>query len=278
MDLEQAGNLTAWALPVFALLIAAEVGLSAWRGRSAYETRDFLGSMSQLAGNIVVQLVTKGAILALYLWLYQYRLFTIENTLLNLAVLAVVIDFQFYWYHRTSHRVRLFWAVHVAHHSSEYMNYGTALRQSWFGPLTKPFFYWPIPLIGFDPLAIFAVGAVLTIYGFWTHTEQVRSIGWLDKIFVSPAHHRVHHGSNDAYIDKNFANFLIIWDKIFGTFQDEEEQVRYGLTHNINTYNPLRIATHEFAAIKNEVLSKTRRRPILAVLFGTPESAEPPRG
>ena len=114
MDLEQAGNLTAWALPVFALLIAAEVGLSAWRGRSAYEARDFLGSMSQLAGNIVVQLVTKGAILALYLWLYQYRLFTIENTLLNLAVLAVVIDFQFYWYHRTSHRVRLFWAVHVA--------------------------------------------------------------------------------------------------------------------------------------------------------------------
>ena len=154
------------------------------------------------------------------------------------------------------------------------MNFGTALRQSWFGPLTKPLFYWPIPLLCFHPLAIFAVGAVLTIYGFWTHTEQIRKIGWLDRLFVSPAHHRVHHGSNDIYIDKNYANFLIIWDKLFGTFQEETEQVRYGLTNNIGSFNPWTIATHEFKAIKDEAVSESRRRTVAKIVLGPPEAAD----
>ena len=252
MNLEALQDATAVALPFFALLITAEVLISSWRGLKAYDRRDFIGSMSQLMGNVIVQLLSRGAILGFYLWIYQFRLFTAPNDLLGLMVLAVVIDFQFYWFHRASHRIRILWAVHVSHHSSEYMNLGTALRQPWLGPLVKPIFYWPLPLLGFDPIAILAVGSLLTIYGFWTHTEQIPDIGKWGYIFVSPAHHRVHHGSNPLYIDKNYSNFLIVWDRIFGTYQAEVEPVNYGLTANIGTYNPWEIATHEFQSIARD--------------------------
>lgn len=272
MTLENAQDLTTFALPVFAVLIVAEFMLSVWRKQKAYDWADFAGSMSQLAGNIVMQLMVRGALLSFNFWLYQYRPFTVPIELPFLILLAVVLDFQFYWYHRASHRIRLLWAIHVSHHSSEHMNFGTALRQSWFGPLSRPLFYWPIPLLGFHPLAIAAVGGLLTIYGFWTHTKQVRDIGMLGKVFVSPAHHRVHHGSNELYIDKNYGNFLIIWDRLFGTYQDETETVRYGLVQNIKTYNPFKIATHEFADIIRDVRN-LRGRKLSRVLFGPPDIA-----
>lgn len=268
--LNMAQNLTALALPMFFTLILLEIWIPAKRGQQAYEVRDFLGSMSPLAGNIIVQILFKGLILGFYTWLYQYRIFTVGLGLLGLVATAIAIDFVFYWYHRASHRVRILWAVHVAHHSSEHMNLGTALRQFWFGPLSKPVFYWCLPLLGFHPLAILGVGALLTIYGFWTHTEQVRRIGWLEYIFVLPAHHRVHHGSNPLYIDKNYANFLIIWDKLFGTFQDETENVEYGLVRNINSFNPVVIACHEWLAIGRDLVRKPGRW--AKVLFAAPDS------
>ena len=127
------------------------------------------------------------------------------------------------------------------------MNFGTALRQSPTGPLTRALFYWPLPLLGFDPLVIASAGAVATIYGFWTHTEQIGKL-WrpLEYIFVTPSHHRAHHGSNPEYIDKNYANFLIIWDRMFGTFEPEQARVQYGLRTNIGTFNPLKIAFAEW--------------------------------
>lgn len=267
-------DLRALALPAFAFLIVVEVFYSARRGQQAYAWKDFGGSMSQLAGNIVISILTRGAILALYYWLYQYRPITVKSDLLGLTLLAVMIDFVFYWYHRASHRVRILWAVHVAHHSSEHMNLGTALRQPWLGPLTKPLFYWPLPLLGFDPLAIMAVGSVLTVYGFWTHTEQVKRIGVLEHIFVSPAHHRVHHGSNPIYIDKNYANFLIIWDKLFGTFQDEVEPVKYGITRKIDSYNPLVISFHEWVAIMKNAAYARDVKSLYRAFLGTPEQAD----
>lgn len=277
MDILQnpvAQNLTALALPVFFVLIILEVLLSARRGHQAYAMKDFCGSMSQLAGNIVVQVTAKALILGFYYWLYSYRLWTIPATGLGLLGLVIAIDFVYYWYHRASHRVRILWAVHVAHHSSEYMNLGTALRQSWFGPLTKPLFYWTLPLIGFHPLAVMVVGAALTIYGFWTHTEQIKRLGVLEYILVTPSHHRVHHGANPTYIDKNYSNFLIIWDKLFGTFQAETEPVRYGLTQNVNSYNPFVIALHEFGAIGYRLVKARNGSVRLRALFGPPEQDE----
>jgi alkylglycerol monooxygenase len=249
-------NLTALALPVFALLILVEAIVAALRHRQVYELKDFGGSMSQLGLNILVKLGFDGLVIGFHFWLYQHRLFdlTAGAYWLQFLVTLVVLDFVFYWYHRASHRSRFLWCAHVVHHSSEHMNFGTALRQSPTGPLTRALFYWPLPLIGFDPLVIASAGAVATIYGFWTHTEQITRL-WkpLEYIFVSPAHHRVHHGSNPEYLDKNYANFLIIWDRLFGTFAEEEATVKYGLLTNINTFNPLRIGFGEWLAMFSDM-------------------------
>ncbi len=233
----------------------SEALISASRGRQAYTWLDWGGSMSQLGMNIAVKLGFDGLIIAFHYLLYQYRLIDlpIEGPLAWLVTL-VVLDFVFYCYHRASHRSRFLWAAHVVHHSSEHMNFGTALRQSPTGPLTRALFYWPLPLLGFHPLLIASAGAVATIYGFFTHTEQIKR-WWapLEYIFVSPAHHRAHHGSNPEYIDRNYANLLIIWDRLFGSFQDEDKPVRYGLINNINTYNPLRIGFAEWGKLIRDV-------------------------
>ncbi len=261
-----------FVLPAFAVLILLELVYSIWRERPAYALKDFGGSMSQLAGNIVSQIATRGLILAFYYVLYQFSPWNIPTNVWGILALIIAIDFTYYWYHRASHRVRILWAVHVAHHSSQYMNLGTALRQSWFGPISKPIFYWPLPLIGFDPLALMAVGSALTVYGFWTHTEQIKRLGVFEYILVTPSHHRVHHGSNDLYIDKNYSNFLIIWDKLFGTFQAEEkhEPVRYGIRHNLNSFNPVKIALHEFVDIGKDLNRQPGR--IIPILFKPPGS------
>jgi alkylglycerol monooxygenase len=240
-------DLRALALPLFALLILAEAVISALRGHEVYAWRDFSGSMSQLGMNILMKLGTEGVVVGLYFLLYQFRLFDMNQGPLQWLFTLVVLDFFFYWYHRASHRSRFLWCAHVVHHSSERMNFGTALRQSPTGPLTIVLFYWPLPLLGFHPLVIASAGAVATIYGFWTHTETIGKL-WrpLEWVFVTPSHHRAHHGSNPEYIDKNYANLLIIWDRIFGTFEPEVAPVNYGLINNINTYNPLKIAFTEW--------------------------------
>lgn len=248
-------DLTTYALPIFALLILTEAIFSAWRGQQVYVGRDFAASMSQLSMNIVVKLSTQGAIVGLYFFLYQFRLLELGTGPLQWIFTLIVLDFCFYWYHRCSHRVRFLWCAHVVHHSSEQMNYGTALRQSPTGPLTIVLFYWPLPLLGFHPLVIASAGAVATIYGFWTHTETVRKLpAPLEWFFTTPSHHRAHHGSNPEYIDKNYANLLIIWDRMFGTFEPEVAPVSYGLINNIGTYNPIRIAFTEWHSLLRDTV------------------------
>ena len=235
--------------------MALEALVSSARNAPVYELRDFSASMSQLAGNVAVKLGTGGIILAFHLFLYQFRLFEIGTGWPQAIALLLAIDFTFYWFHRASHRTRFLWGVHVAHHSSQHMNLGTALRQPWLTPLARVPFFWPLPLLGFDPILTASLGAIATLYGFWTHTELVSRLGVLEWIFVCPAHHRVHHGSNPQYIDKNYANMFIVWDRLFGTFEDESEKVRYGLTNNIESYNPFTIAFHDWSALLRRMRS-----------------------
>ena len=244
------------ALPIFALLMVAEATVSSLRGQNVYALKDFCGSMSQLGINIGVRLGLGGALIGLHFWLYQYRVFEVPDGPWGWLLTFVVIDFVFYWYHRGQHRVRFLWCAHVVHHSSEHMNLGTALRQSPTGPFTKALFYWPLPLLGFDPLVIASAGAIATIYGFWTHTEVIKKL-WapLEWLLVTPSHHRVHHGSNAEYVDRNYGNVFIVWDRLFGTFEPEVAPVRYGLLTSINTYNPLRIAFAEWLRLFRESLS-----------------------
>ena len=230
--------------------------------------------MGLLAGNVAVSLLTKGSILLLYIYFYQFRLVTINDLLPIWAVWAltfVVIDFVYYWYHRCSHRVRFLWAVHMNHHSSEEMNYVVSLRQAWFGPISKiPFFIF-MPLIGFDPLITLVAGVASTLWGVLGHTQWINRLGPLEYIFVTPSSHRVHHGSNECYLDKNYGNFLIIWDRMFGTFAEEKEKVKYGIRENVKTFNPLKITFRVWFQIADDFSkSKTLKNKLLSI-FGRPE-------
>lgn len=156
-------------------------------------------------------------------------------------------------HHRVCHEIRLFWAGHVNHHSSVHYNLAVALRQSW-GEIFHKYVWWAwMPLVGFHPGAMMVMVSFTLIYQFFLHTESIKKLAWLDYIFNTPSHHRVHHGSNVRYLDRNHGGILIIWDKLFGTFEPEKEKVVYGITKNIHTFSLIEIATHEYKALWNDV-------------------------
>ena len=168
-------------------------------------------------------------------------------------------DFSYYWFHRTSHENRFFWASHVVHHSSKHYNLSTALRQTWTGGFYSFIFWLWLPLIGFHPGMIIFQMSISLLYQFWIHTELIQKMPkWVEFFFNTPSHHRVHHGSNPIYLDRNHAGILIIWDKLFGTFQPEleSEKVKYGLVVNIKTYNPIVIAFNEWGALFKDLIIK----------------------
>jgi sterol desaturase/sphingolipid hydroxylase (fatty acid hydroxylase superfamily) len=169
-----------------------------------------------------------------------------------------------------SHDVRFLWAAHVNHHSSEFYNLSTALRQSWTTPFTGLPFYWPLALAGLDPVMILTLEAMNTLYQYWIHTELVGRIGPLEHVLNTASHHRVHHGTNVEYLDRNHAGIFIIWDKLFGTFEPEGAPVVYGLTKNIGTYRPVDIAFHEFRSMFADVRRATTWRDKLGYLFAPP--------
>lgn len=264
-------NLVHHAIPFFAGLVLLEVALTAWRRIPTYQAKDALSSIAMGLGNVGVGLLSKGLILAAYYAVYQFRVFDLSyQWWWTWPLLFLADDFSYYWFHRCSHRVRYFWASHVVHHSSQRYNLATALRQTWTGGLSGSFvFYLWMPWLGFHPLAILFMHSISLLYQFWIHTELiVRLPAWFEAIFNTPSHHRVHHARNPAYLDRNHAGILIIWDRLFGTFEPEGEKPEYGLVRNIETYNPLYIASHEWGAIFRDLW----RHPRYAwqYLFGPP--------
>ena len=263
-----------YGVPIVLALIAAEVIYSSINNLGYYKLKDSLAGFGLLFGNVSVSLLTKSSIFFISLFLYQYKIVTINELLpawLVWSLTFVLIDFIYYWYHRCSHRIRFLWAVHMNHHSSEEMNFTVALRQAWFGPLTKVPFFAVMPLIGFDPIITAIAGAVSTLYGFLTHTQWINKLSFLENIFITPSHHRVHHGSNEVYIDKNYGNLLIVWDKLFGTYAEEEEEVRYGIRENVNTFNPLKITFLFWHSMFVDFKKSKGIRSKLLSFFGTPE-------
>jgi sterol desaturase/sphingolipid hydroxylase (fatty acid hydroxylase superfamily) len=263
-----------YAVPIIIALILGEAIYSNIKGLNFYKTNDTLGSYGLLAGNVVVSLLTKGSFLLFNIYLYQFRLFTI-NDLMHVFFVVVLtfaaIDFIYYWFHRCSHRIKFLWAMHMNHHSSEEMNFVVSLRQAWFAPFAKVIFFMPLPLIGFDPLITVVVGIVSTFWGVIGHTQWINKLGPLEYIFVTPSHHRVHHGSNDQYIDKNFGNLLIIWDKFFGTFEPEDEKVIYGIKENVKTFNPFKITFMLWIKMYEESKSAVGFKEKFLSFFGTLE-------
>ena len=263
-----------YGIPIVLCLIFAEVIYSSAKGLGYYKLKDSLAGYGLLTGNILINFSTKGSILFFYIYLYQFKLFTFNEILSPILVWVltfVTIDFIYYWYHRCSHRVRFLWAVHMNHHSSEEMNFSVALRQAWFGPITKIPFFMLMPLIGFDPIITAAAGIISTLWGVLGHTQWIKRLGPLEYILVTPSSHRVHHGSNEEYIDKNYGNLLIIWDRIFGTFANEKNKVVYGIIDNVQTFNPVKITFQFWITMYRDYKNAKSLKDKILCFVGRPE-------
>jgi sterol desaturase/sphingolipid hydroxylase (fatty acid hydroxylase superfamily) len=259
-------TLVLYAIPAFIALMILEALWARRRGPEVkgYERTDTAASLSMGLGNVAISAVTKLGSLALFTFLYQYRLFDLGTGLGAWLLLLVAEDLCYYAFHRAHHETRILWAAHENHHSSRYYNLSTALRQSWTTPITGPLFWAPLALLGFAPWMILTAQAWSLLYQFWLHTESIRSLGPLEYVLNTPSHHRVHHGTNLEYLDRNHGGIFIVWDRLFGTFEPERAPVEYGLTTQLASHHPVTIAFHEYAAIVRDV----RHAPGLAAKLG----------
>lgn len=273
MDIQpQPPSIIADAIPLFLFFLLLEIGVSAWEKRDWFQTKDTLSSLSMGIGNVLAGVFTKGIVLGAYLLAYEFRLWTLPNVWWVWVLLFFAEDLTYYVFHRASHEVRYFWASHVVHHSSQKYNLGTALRQTWTGELTGAFVFWLwLPFAGFHPIMVMTMQSVSLLYQFFIHTEAIKKLpAPIEFVFNTPSHHRVHHATNLQYLDKNHAGILIIWDRLFGTFQPEQEQPVYGLTKNIRTFNPLRIAFGEWWAVLKDLGRADTLKNACYYLFGPP--------
>lgn len=263
--------------PFFAIVIAAEILLSNFHHeKKLYNWRETGTNFILSLANGGLDLIIRGGYLLVLAFTWEFRFFIIENPWIYWIALVLSIDFIMYWLHRLEHYCRLFWAVHVTHHSAEHMNATVEFRSSVFQPLYRFVFFIPLAFFGFHPIDIFFVYSLMQTWGLFVHTELVNKLGVLEYFMVTPSHHRVHHASNVKYLDKNMGFLLIIWDKMFGTFQkelsaDEYEPIRYGLTTPLKNNNPVNVIFHEWVSIFKDIKRKDIGwRTKLAYLFNPP--------
>ncbi|MET7757913.1 sterol desaturase family protein [Streptomyces sp. NPDC005389] len=245
-----------WSIPAFVLLAVLEmVGYRLHPDEDAvgYEARDTATSMGMGLGSLFVDLGWKIPIVAVYTAVYELTPLRVPVLWWTIPLMLLAQDFFYYWQHRGHHVVRILWASHVVHHSSRRFNLSTALRQPWTGFTAWPF-YLPMIALGVHPAAVAFCSSVSLVYQFWIHTERIDKLPRpFEYVLNTPSHHRVHHASQGGYLDRNFGGILIVWDRLFGSWTGETERPVYGLTKNIETYNPLRVATHEYAAIARDL-------------------------
>jgi sterol desaturase/sphingolipid hydroxylase (fatty acid hydroxylase superfamily) len=246
-------DVIAYAVPGFVALILIEIAWARRHAPAAYEARDMLTSLLLGLGSTIAGALVAGAIYGAAQWLFAHRIATVPYVWWSWLAVMLLDDFNYYWAHRTGHRVRWFWAAHVNHHTSQHYNLSTALRQTWTGFFALSFVFriWPA-LIGFPPAMLITVGAINTIGQFWIHTEAVRRMpAWFEWVFNTPSHHRVHHATNPLYLDRNYAGVFMLWDRLFGTFQPEldEEPASYGVIRQLGTFNVLHSVFHEWKAM-----------------------------
>jgi sterol desaturase/sphingolipid hydroxylase (fatty acid hydroxylase superfamily) len=262
------------SVPVYTITILAEILASVYLKRELYTTKDTLNNFLMTSLNILLDTAMRGAFLLLMSWSFPNRFISWNEHGVLYWVAAIVLTDLVYWFvHWMSHMVRFFWAVHTVHHSSEKYNITVGFRSSVFEPLYRFLFFIPLGFIGFEAADIVLAFSIQQLYGSIIHTELIRRIPVWDWIFVSPSHHAVHHASNPRYLDKNMGMILIVWDKIFGTFEPEDEKydkIKYGLTTNLNTYNPGNILFNEWRQMWHDVKSAPGIREKFMYVFGPP--------
>lgn len=245
-------------VPIYTVVIGFELFYSYFNKKGLYSSGGILQNVYLTLMNMSLDILIRGLCLIVLNYFYQFQFTDFTATpILYWAILVVGEDFMFYWLHRVDHYCRLFWAVHVTHHSSEEFNLTVGFRSSVFQPLYRFIYFIPLAFLGFRGIDIMFAYSATQIFGILVHTQTVRKLGWLEYLIVTPSHHRVHHGSNARYLDKNMGMFLIIWDKLFGTFQAEldEDPVRYGLTTNLESKHPLHVVFHEWKNIMTDLFN-----------------------
>ena len=264
-------NLIAMAIPAFFVLIGVELVAARIRGVQVYRFSDSIADLSCGVVQQVGGIFRKGLVLGLYYLVYEnLRVAEVPFTWWGWAIAFLGVDLAYYWFHRLSHEINFMWAAHVVHHQSEEYNLTVALRQSVFQGFFSFWFYIPLAVIGV-PWEMFIVTSSLnTLYQFWIHTRLIGRMGWLEHIINTPSHHRVHHGQNPKYIDKNHAGTLIIWDKMFGTFQQEEEEPVYGVTEPVSSWNVMWANVHVWVDSWHRFRAATTWQDKLRVWFGKP--------
>jgi sterol desaturase/sphingolipid hydroxylase (fatty acid hydroxylase superfamily) len=269
-------SLIAIATPLYIVVIGTEILLSHLQLKKYYTVKDTLMNIYLSLLNAGIDLLFRAVYLFIILqWFYNHHVFELKaHQWLYWSLLFILEDFVYYFEHRVDHYCRIFWAVHVTHHSSDEFNLTTGFRSSVFQPLYRFIYFIPLAFVGFRPVDIIFMYALTQIYGILVHTKMVQKMpAWFEVLFVSPAHHRVHHASNIVYLDKNMGMCLIIWDKMFGTFQEEliEEPVVYGLTKPLdNPHHPVKIIFHEWQSIGKDLKKKTSFYIKLKYLFMPP--------
>jgi sterol desaturase/sphingolipid hydroxylase (fatty acid hydroxylase superfamily) len=266
-----APDLIVYAVPVMLFFTLLEYGVSFWQNRHYYDNRELMGSIGVGLGNLVVSGLLKTILIFFVIWLYNQLPWRMSLNWWTFLPCYVFYDFCSYWAHRISHEQRFWWATHVAHHSGEYYNLAVSFRLSWVQHL-KIIFMLPSLLVGFHPIIYFITNQIAVLFQFWVHTEYIRKLHpAIEYIFATPSNHRVHHGSQDEYLDKNYGATFIIWDRMFGTYQKEEAPVKYGLTTPIsNKANPFYINFHEYMDMWKDVKAAKGWRKKLYYIFGSP--------
>lgn len=269
-------NIIAFAVPLFVSLMGLEYYFSKRKGQTVYHFQDFIANISVGTGERLADLFTTGIFFFVFNYIYEHwRLFTISDGWWQWLALFIFTDFVWYWYHRLGHEVNILWAAHVVHHQSEDFNYSVSARITVFQSVARGVFWCILPLLGFAPSATFIMLLIHGAYPFFTHTQIVPKLGFLEKFLVTPSHHRVHHSSNPEYLDKNYGDVLIIWDKLFGTFVEEQSKPVYGLTSPLNSYSFLWQHFHFplelFVSFRRAGSFKAKMK----VLFGKPDDIDP---
>lgn len=266
-----APNIIIWAAPVMFFFVLIEYIISHLQHKNYYEKKETIGSIGVGIGNVIIGTSIKLALFYGMIWVYNAIPWRMELNWWTFLPCYILFDLCSYWAHRISHHQRFWWATHVAHHSGENYNLTVSFRLSWVQYI-KIIFFLPVSLLGFHPVILFVTNQIAVLFQFWVHTEYIRKLHpAIEYVFATPSNHRVHHGAQEKYINKNYGATFIIWDRIFGTYQPEEEQAIYGITTNIeNKANPLHINFHEYIDMFHDVRKAKGFRKKLFYIFGDP--------
>jgi len=263
-------SLYAWAIPVYVVVIGFEIIVSHIHERKLYSGKGTITNFYLMLLNMLIDLMVRGGGLVVLNYFFELRFTEINSPILYWFILLVAQDFLFYVLHVVDHFCRFFWAVHVTHHSSEEFNLTVGFRSSVFQPLYRFIYFIPLSLIGFKAMDILLMYSITQIYGILLHTQTIKKLGFLEWFLVTPSHHRVHHASNPIYLDKNMGMVFIIWDRIFGTFQEETESAKFGLTTSVGSFHPATVLFHEWKSMIEDIRKTEGLKNKLRYIFDKP--------